>query len=100
MFWKKKQTEPLTEQEEKIKQFRKKELKTPSILFFFILFYSILGIFAYNTGYLTAGTLLVGSIPLWGSVILLHLISYSKITRYTIKVYFDSLKPIVEQCSD
>lgn len=93
MFWNKKPKESLTEQEEKVKKFKRKELRDPMILFFIVFAITLIGISEYLQNELPAGSYLVAIIPLWSMVIILVLISLSKITRYTIKVYFESLKP-------
>lgn len=89
----KKPKQPLTEQEEKIKQYRKKTMKSTMIIFSFTVGFTIMGLLFYNIGYVNAGTFLIGLMSVYPVVIILFIVDLSRVNTYAMKVYFESLKP-------
>ena len=89
----KKSNPPLTEQEEKIKQYRKKTLKSTMLIFSFNVGFTIMGLTFYNLGYINAGTFLIGIMSIYPVIIILFIIDFARVNQFAIKVYFESLKP-------
>ena len=88
----KKPKQPLTEQEEKIKQFRKKTMKSTGLIFIFTLGFTFTGLFFYDTGNISAGTFLIGLMSLWPVIIILFILDTHKVNTYAMKIYYESLK--------
>lgn len=89
----KKPKQPLTEHEEKIKQFRKKTMKSTKVIFFFTLAFTFMGLFFYNSGNISAGTFLIGLMSLYPLLIILFILDTHTVNTYAMKIYFEALKP-------
>uniref|UniRef100_A0AAT9J758 ORF4 n=1 Tax=Nitrosopumilaceae spindle-shaped virus TaxID=3065433 RepID=A0AAT9J758_9VIRU len=88
----KKPKEPLTEQEEKIKQWKANNLKIHRRTLYFVILVSFIGIGLYLKGTITAGDYVVMIIPMWFLSIVILMAGISRLGRYTTQIYIESLK--------